>query len=72
MNKTDKMPSVLRLKEVMAFTGLSRSSIYAFMNAGRFPASMRLGERSVGWLAADIEAWIEQCAQNRPARDTSR
>ena len=72
MNTPHKMPSILRLKEVTALTGLSRSSIYAFMNAGRFPASMRLGERSVGWLAADIEEWIEQCAQNRPMRDTAK
>jgi len=72
MNTTYKMPSILRLKEVTSLTGLSRSSIYAFMNAGRFPPSIRLGERSVGWLAADIEAWIEQCTQNRPLRATNK
>ena len=47
----------LRLPEVMEETGQRRSSIYAGMEAGTFPKSFKIGERSVAWLEDDIEAW---------------
>ncbi len=50
--------SILRLGQVVARTGRSRSSIYADVSAGRFPAAVRIGARAVGWLAGDIDAWI--------------
>ncbi len=36
---------ILRIKDVIAACGLSRSSIYARSNAGTFPAPVRLSER---------------------------
>lgn len=48
---------ILRLKQVMKITGLSRSSIYARMKKD-FPQSIKLGERSVGWLDIDIKNWV--------------
>ncbi len=39
--------------------GLSRSTIYTLMAAGKCPNSIPLGERSVGWLESDIDAWID-------------
>jgi len=53
--------AILRRKQVEARTGLSRSTIYAKMadpNSG-FPPAVRLGARSVGWVAAEVEAWLE-------------
>lgn len=50
---------ILRLPDVIALTGLSRSTIYAYMKANNFPKSVALGARSVGWLEADIVEWIE-------------
>jgi len=52
--------SILRLPTVKARTGLSRSSIYAFIKEGNFPKSIALGSHSVGWLSTDIDAWIEK------------
>jgi len=49
---------ILRRKQVEARTGLSRSSIYAAISAGNFPAPIALGEKSVGWLEHEITAWI--------------
>lgn len=49
---------ILRLPEVMKRTGLSRSSIYAYMADNLFPNSVNIGKRSVGWRESDIEAWI--------------
>lgn len=53
------MNKVLRLKSVKESTGLSRSSIYAMIKNCEFPGSISLGSRSVGWLEADIQKWID-------------
>jgi len=47
-----------RLHAVKVRTGLSRSTIYKMMNEGKFPASLKLGERAVGWKSSDVTAWI--------------
>jgi prophage regulatory protein len=52
---------ILRLNEVKSLTGLSRSSIYAYMQSGRFPQAIQLGTRSVGWRESSIIAWIDGC-----------
>lgn len=49
---------ILRRKQVEARTGLSRSSIYAAIKVGTFPTPVALGEKSVGWLQHEIDAWI--------------
>jgi prophage regulatory protein len=46
------------LKIVRAKTGLSRSTIYAYIADGTFPAQRRLGLRRVAWLSTEIKAWI--------------
>lgn len=49
---------ILRLPDVKARTGLSRSSIYAYIKDGRFPQHIALGERSVGWYESEVDAWM--------------
>jgi prophage regulatory protein len=49
---------VLRLPDVKARTGLSRSSIYAYIKDGKFPQHIALGERSVGWYESEVDAWV--------------
>jgi prophage regulatory protein len=59
---------ILRLPEVRAATGLSRSTIYARVRQGRFPAPVPLGGKAVGWLESEIGAWIQQTvAEGRKA-----
>lgn len=58
--------SILRLKEVLARTGVSRPSIYRWIKAGEFPAPVQLGPNSVGWRDTDVQAWIES-RQHRSA-----
>lgn len=54
------VPEILRRKQVEARTGLSRSSIYRAVAAGRFPRPVSLlGGKSVGWLASEIRGWLE-------------
>lgn len=57
---------ILRLKQVVKKSGLSRSSIYARMKKD-FPQSIKLGVRSVGWLESDINNWITSRIQTSQA-----
>ena len=41
------------LKVVMAKSGLSRSTLYAYIAVGAFPRQRRLGRRRVAWFASD-------------------
>jgi prophage regulatory protein len=50
--------SFLRLTQVKQRTGLSRSSIYAKISLGEFPAPVNLGARAVAWIEAEIDQWI--------------
>ncbi len=50
--------AILRLTQVKARTGRSRSSIYADIRAGRFVAPINIGPRAVGWLAHEVDEWI--------------
>ncbi len=63
------MTRFIRLPEVITRTGLKRSSIYAAVQAGTFPAQIPLGERAVGWDESEVSAWIESRIQ--AARNTS-
>lgn len=50
---------ILRLPNVKERTGLSRSSIYAYIAGGTFPQPIKLGGlRAVGWLENEIEEWL--------------
>ncbi|AXK40692.1 helix-turn-helix transcriptional regulator [Crenobacter cavernae] len=51
---------IMRLPEVLRRIGLSRSSLYAKIKTGDFPAPIKLGPRSNGWNSAIVEAWIAQ------------
>ncbi len=58
----------LRLPEVLARTGLSRSTIYVRLDQARFPRPVSLGGRAVGWIEAEVEEWIrERIAESRGA-----
>ncbi|MDD3765130.1 MAG: AlpA family transcriptional regulator [Nevskiales bacterium] len=51
---------ILRLPRVKDATGLSRSTIYERVRDGTFPAPVSLGKKSVGWSAAEVDAWIQR------------
>ena len=44
---------------LMAFTGLSFSTIYKLEKTGKFPAHRQLSANRVGWLRSDVEAWMQ-------------
>lgn len=55
--------TVLRRKQVEIRTGLSRSTIYARIAEGKFPRPIDLGGRAVGWIEAEIDAWLKSCIE---------
>lgn len=64
--------AILRRSEVEQRTGLSRSSIYAAMADGTFPACIALGKRSVGWDASQVDSWIRDRLKNGAAEREAR
>jgi len=52
--------SLIRLSEVQRRTGYSKAWIYRLISQKRFPASIKLGIRSVAFIESEIDAWIEQ------------
>lgn len=58
--------TILRLPEVKLRVGLSRSTIYQAIQRKEFPPPIRLGARAVGWVDAEVEAWLTgQIEQSR-------
>ncbi|HCG7093582.1 AlpA family transcriptional regulator [Vibrio parahaemolyticus] len=51
---------LIRFPEVLAMTGLSRSSMYRFIEANQFPAQVKLGGRAVAWVESEVQEWIQQ------------
>ena len=47
-----------RLPEVMARTGLARSTIYHWIAHGEFPQPIKLGERISAWRSSELETWL--------------
>jgi prophage regulatory protein len=45
----------IRLKEVMAICGRSRSSIYEAIRKGNFPKPVKLQGRSSAWIRSEVE-----------------
>lgn len=67
MNQTsDHRPTkILRLKQLQECVGLSRSSIYDRLNRRSprhdptFPTPVSIGASAVGWVASEVETWLE-------------
>lgn len=50
---------IVRLPEVKALTGLSRSTVYERIREGQFPRPVGLGGRNVGWVEGEVTDWIQ-------------
>ena len=60
--------SFLRLPQVKALTGLSKTSLYAMIRDRSFPAPVRLGPRAVAWVRSEVRQWaIERVKASRSA-----
>jgi predicted DNA-binding transcriptional regulator AlpA len=51
--------TILRTNEVIRLTGLSRTTLWRLERTAGFPARLRLGTNSIGWLEDEVRAWLE-------------
>jgi len=58
----------LRLPEVKAVTGLSKTSLYMLIREKSFPAPVHLGPRAVAWVRSEVRQWaLERVQASRSA-----
>ena len=56
-------PQIFRVADVLAMTGLSRTTLWRRIKSGDFPPPILLGgpgSRAVGWRRAEVQAWIDE------------
>lgn len=56
---------LLKIKEVMTITRLSRPTIYRLIKQGSFPKQIHTSTRSSAWLKLEVHAWIERLSNQR-------
>jgi prophage regulatory protein len=59
---------IIRLRTVLARTGLSRSTIYRKIAEGTFPAQLQISVNGAGWRESDINGWIADPVSWHPKR----
>ncbi len=55
MNDNDRL---INIKEVVAMTHVSKSTIYRWIRLGLFPGPFRIGVRAVRWWESEVRAWL--------------
>lgn len=56
MSNSDK---IIRLKTVLARTGLPRSTMYRKIAEGTFPSQVRISVHGAGWRERAVNRWID-------------
>lgn len=64
-----KREEIIRISEVQKRTGLSRSGIYYLVKKNEFPSPIKLGERASGFIAREVDEWID--SRIRESRDVA-
>lgn len=50
---------ILRFRQTIDKTGLSRATIYRLLAAGEFVPKIQITQNAVGFLEADVDTWIQ-------------
>lgn len=50
---------VYRMPDLVKAVGLSKTTIYRMMRAGKFPRPIALSEDMVGWRPDEVKAWVD-------------
>lgn len=51
---------LIRLTEVIELTGLGKSTVWMYIQQGKFPKQIKISPRISVWKLSDIEAWISK------------
>ena len=69
--QTFTMNQIINIKDIIQFTSISRAKIYEMINVNSkyydptFPKPVRLSESRIGWVAWEVNQWIESKLANR-------
>ncbi|MGQ9373364.1 helix-turn-helix transcriptional regulator [Acinetobacter tandoii] len=69
--QTFQMNQIININEVIEFTSISRAKIYEMIKMDSkyydptFPKPVRLSESRIGWVAFEVNQWIEGKIQSR-------
>jgi prophage regulatory protein len=62
---------ILRFKEVLAQTPFAnRGKLNTEIRNGRFPRPIKLGRRAIGWLAEEVQDWVQNSSDQLRAVET--
>jgi prophage regulatory protein len=56
---------LIRLREVQAICGKSRTSIYGAIKNGAFLQPAQVGARSTAWVKSEVLQWTQACVDAR-------
>lgn len=59
MTTYEKKEKLIRMHEVLKRTGFCRAWIYRLIKLNRFPKPIKIGERAIGFIESELDAWIE-------------
>jgi prophage regulatory protein len=59
MAYSETKPRFMRSQEVAQAIAYSQNHLRRLEAAGKFPKRVRIGDNRVGWVRAEVEAWIE-------------
>ena len=69
--QTFQVHQLINIKQVVEYTGLSRSTIYEIMDAkspyydSTFPKKIKMTQNRICWSAWEINQWIESKMEQR-------
>lgn len=49
----------IRIEDVVATVGISKSQIYVLIRAGEFPKPTKLSEQVSVWDSSEVQAWLD-------------
>ncbi len=68
----EQLPNFIRIRQVVAATGLSKSSIYDLIREKNFPRPVPLSEKRSGWIKSEVEEWMRSRIEARDSATTER
>ena len=57
--------SFYRFNQLTDLIGVSKTTIYRWIDSGKFPNYIKIGDRAIGWRVDDIHDWIESRELNK-------
>ncbi|POS05148.1 DNA-binding protein [Burkholderia gladioli] len=51
--------SIMRMPALLERIGLSESEVRRRIKSGTFPRPVKLGPRAIGFVVADVDAWLD-------------